>query len=276
MAAVKHINFEPYLRQDYRNLQWCPGCGDGAILQAFLRAVHELGISQDDMAVVSGIGCSGRISGYIDFNTMHTTHGRPVTFATGIKLARPDKHVVVFGGDGDQTAIGGNHFIHACRRNIDMTIVVINNNVYGMTGGQYSPTTPDQFKTQTTPYGNVDNTFDVVELAMGAGASYVARETVLKPVALTRFFKKALEHKGVSVVEVISNCHINLGRRNRMKSPHAVLSWIKENTMTLRQAEQKSEEERQGKVLVGEFREIERPEFTEQYYKLVKQLKEKK
>jgi len=181
--------------------------------------------------------------------------------------------VVVFGGDGDQTAIGGNHFIHACRRNIDMTICLINNNVYGMTGGQYSPTTPDDFKTQTTPYGNVDNTFDVVKLAVGAGASYVARETVLKPVALTRFFKKALQHKGLSVVEVLSNCHINLGRRNRMKSPHAVLSWIKENTVTLAQAKKMEEAEIAGKVLLGEFVEENRPEFTDSYYKLVERLK---
>ncbi len=273
MAAVKNINFEQYLRQDYRGLQWCPGCGDGAILQAFLRAVHELGISQDDMAVVSGIGCSGRISGYIDFNTMHTTHGRAISFATGIKLARPDKHVVVFGGDGDQTAIGGNHFIHACRRNIDLTICVINNNVYGMTGGQYSPTTPGDMKTQTTPYGNYDNQFDVVDLAIGAGATYVARESVWKPVALARFFKKGLQHKGVSVIEVISNCHINLGRRNRMKSPHAVLDWIKERTITLAKAKTMSEEELADKVLVGEFVEKDKPEFTEQYYKLVESLK---
>ncbi|NOY21966.1 MAG: 2-oxoacid:ferredoxin oxidoreductase subunit beta [Acidobacteria bacterium] len=273
MAAVKHINFEQYLRQDYRGLQWCPGCGDGAILQAFLRAVHELGISQDDMAVVSGIGCSGRISGYIDFNTMHTTHGRAISFATGIKLARPDKHVVVFGGDGDQTAIGGNHFIHACRRNIDLTICVINNNVYGMTGGQYSPTTPREMKTQTTPYGNYDNQFDVVNLAIGAGATYVARESVWKPVALARFFKKGLRHKGVSVIEVVSNCHINLGRRNKMKSPHAVLDWIKGRTVSLAKAKNMNEEELIGKVLVGEFVEKDKPEFTEQYYNLVKSLK---
>lgn len=273
MAPAKYINFEPYLRQDYRGLQWCPGCGDGSILQAFLRAVHELGISQDDMAVVSGIGCSGRISGYIDFNTMHTTHGRAVSFATGIKLARPDKYVVVFGGDGDQTAIGGNHFIHACRRNIDLTICVINNNVYGMTGGQYSPTTPRDMKTQTTPYGNYDNQFDITNLAIGAGATYVARESVLKPIALTKFFKKGLQHKGVSVIEAVSNCHINLGRRNKMKSPHAVLDWIKGKTVSLAKAKNMSEEELVGKILVGEFVEKDKPEFTEQYYKLVESLK---
>ncbi len=268
-----YINFEYYLRQDYRNLQWCPGCGDGAILQAFFRAVHELNISKDDMAVVSGIGCSGRISGYIDFNTMHTTHGRPVAFATGIKLAAPDKYVVVFGGDGDQTAIGGNHFIHACRRNIDLTIIVINNNVYGMTGGQYSPTTPTGFKTQTTPYGNYDSQFDIVNLAIGAGATYVARESVLKPVILTKYIKKALQHKGCSVVEVVSNCHINLGRRNKMKSPHAVLDWIKEHTVPLSRAKKMSEEELAGKVVTGEFVEIEKPEFTDSYYKLCESLK---
>jgi len=274
--AGPYINYEQYLRQDYRNLQWCPGCGDGEILQSFFRAVHELGISQNDMAIVSGIGCSGRISGYVDFNTMHTTHGRPVTFATGIKLARPDKYVVVFGGDGDQTAIGGNHFIHACRRNIDITIIVINNNVYGMTGGQYSPTTPQDFKTQTTPYGNYDNQFDIVNLAIGAGATYVARESVLKPLMVTKYIKKALEHKGASVVEVISNCHINLGRRNKMKSPHAALEWIKNSMVSKKKAESMSAEELQGKVVVGEFvHDTQKPEYTSQYYNLVKRLQDK-
>lgn len=274
--AGPYINYEQYLRQDYRNLQWCPGCGDGQILQSFFRAVHELGISQDDMAIVSGIGCSGRISGYADFNTMHTTHGRAVAFATGVKLASPDKHVVVFGGDGDQTAIGGNHFIHACRRNINMTLVVINNNVYGMTGGQYSPTTPGDFKTQTTPYGNYDNQFDIVKLAMGAGATYVARESVLKPLIVTKYLKKAIEHNGCSVVEVVSNCHINLGRRNKMKSPHATLDWIKDRLVTIKKAETMTDEELQGKVITGEFiNDTVKPEFTDQYYNLVEQLQNK-
>ena len=156
---------------------WCPGCGNGIILGSIAKAIDKLGLDQDTTSIVSGIGCSSRSSGYLDFNTVHTAHGRALTFATGIKLAKPDLNVIVCTGDGDATAIGGNHFIHAARRNIDLTVILFNNNIYGMTGGQYSPMTPPNSKATTAPYGTIEPAFDIVGLAKGAGATFVARTT---------------------------------------------------------------------------------------------------
>lgn len=192
----------------------CPGCGHGIALRAFLWAVHELGIGLDDLAVVSGIGCSGRLSAYVDANTFHVTHGRPVAFASGLKLARPDLTVVVITGDGDCLAIGGNHFLHACRRNLDLTCIMLNNEIYGMTGGQGSPTTSDQRFTTTTPFGNHEPTFDACQVAMAAGAGFVGREITLQTPSLKNLIKDALVHPGFSFVEVLSDCTEIFGRKN--------------------------------------------------------------
>jgi len=237
------FNYDQYLRLEKMPTLWCWGCGDGVILKSFIRAVDKLGISQDDMCVVSGIGCSGRFSSYVDFNTVHTTHGRTVAYATGIKLANPDKHVVCVAGDGDALAIGGNHTIHACRRNIDITFIVINNFIYGLTNSQTSPTTPQGMWTVTQKAGNIDPTFDGCELAIASGASFVGRETVNAPKKMEKLIIQAIEHKGFSFVELNSNCHINLGRKNKMASAMANLDWIDDITVSKKKYDAMTEEE---------------------------------
>lgn len=207
------FNYDEYLRTDKMPTLWCWGCGDGVILKALIRAIDKLGWNMDDVCVVSGIGCSGRFSSYINCNTVHTTHGRTLPYATGIKMVNPDKKVIVVGGDGDGLAIGGNHTIHAARRNIDLTYILINNFIYGLTNSQTSPTTPKGMWTATMERGNIDPTFDACKLVEAAGASFVARETMIDPKKLEKSLVKALEHKGFSFVEVFSNCHVNLGRK---------------------------------------------------------------
>lgn len=237
------FNYDKYLRLEKMPTLWCWGCGDGVILKAFVRAVDKLGINQDDICVVSGIGCSGRFSSYVDFNTVHTTHGRTVAFATGIKLMHPDKYVVCVAGDGDALAIGGNHTIHGARRNIDMTLIIINNFIYGLTNSQTSPTTPQGMWTVTQKVGNIDPTFDACELGIAAGASFVARETMLDPKKLEKIFVKAMEHRGFSFLDILSNCHINLGRKNKMISAMDNLNWIDSITMPKKKYDALSPEE---------------------------------
>jgi len=226
-AAKPADKFEirDYLRLDLFPHFLCPGCGHGIALRALLWAIHELDIEKDQLAVVSGIGCSGRLSAYIDAHTFHTTHGRPIAFATGLKLARPDLHVIVITGDGDCLAIGGNHLIHAARRNLDLTVMMLNNEVYGMTGGQVSPTTSLGRFTTTTPLGNQEPGFDACALAKGAGATFVGREVTLQTTALKNLLREGIAHKGFSFVEVISDCTEIYGRKNDLgSSPEMVLS----------------------------------------------------
>lgn len=220
----------PFEINDYIRLEQmphflCPGCGHGIALRALLWAVHELGIEKDKLAIVSGIGCSGRLSAYIDANTFHTTHGRPLAYATGLALARPDLHVIVITGDGDSLAIGGNHLIHACRRNLNLTCMMLNNEIYGMTGGQVSPTTSSNRYTTTTPAGNTEPVFDACALASAAGASFVGREVTMQVTGLKNLMRKAIEHDGFSFVEVISDCTEIYGRKNDLgMSPEMMLS----------------------------------------------------
>jgi len=210
------FNIRDYLRLDLFPHFLCPGCGHGIATRAFLWAVHENGIEKDQLAIVSGIGCSGRMGAYIDASTFHVTHGRPLAFATGLALARPDLKVVVITGDGDALAIGGNHLIHACRRNLDMTCLLLNNEVYGMTGGQVSPTTSESRFTTTTPEGNIEPVFDSCELAKAAGAGFVGREVTLQVPGLKNLIKEALDHPGFSFVEIISDCTEIYGRKNEL------------------------------------------------------------
>ena len=207
-----------YLRRDLMPHFLCPGCGHGIALRALLWAVHELGIDKDNLAIVSGIGCAGRTGAYIDANTFHTTHGRPLSFATGLKLARPDLEVVVITGDGDCLAIGGNHLIHAARRNLDITCLMLNNEVYGMTGGQVSPTTSEDRYTTTTPLGNNEAVFDACKLATGAGATFVGREVTVQTPSLKNLIRDGIAHDGFSFIEVISDCTEIYGRKNDLGS----------------------------------------------------------
>jgi len=231
-------------------------------------AFAELELDPNEIIVVSGIGCSGRMPTYFNTNTLHTTHGRALTFATGIKLARPEKTVVVISGDGDALAIGGNHLIHAARRNIGIKMILINNGIYGMTGGQVSPLTPQSFITETTPYGNIEPKFLASELLIAAKASFVARETIMRLLPLKQVIKKSFQHSGFSVVEVISNCHINLGRRNKMKDPITMNKWIASRSVSKAEFEKLPPEERNHKYPVGIlWEEKDRLEYSELYYK---------
>src|SRR5512139_1497850 len=204
---------------------WCSGCGIGVVMGALIRAIDRLALDKNDVAVVSGIGCTGRMPVYLDFNTMHTTHGRALAFATGLKLAQPRLNVIVVMGDGDALAIGGNHFIHAARRNIDLTAIVVNNSIYGMTGGQYSPTTPRGSRATTTVYSNIEQDFRISELAVTAGAVFVGRGTVYHAKLLDSLIEKALLKKGFSVVEVIAHCHTQYGRQNRLGTAVEMMEW---------------------------------------------------
>ena len=213
-----------YLRAEMMPHFLCPGCGHGIALRALLWAIHDLGIDKDKLAVVSGIGCAGRLSAYIDANTFHVTHGRPLAYATGLALARPDLHVVVITGDGDCLAIGGNHLIHACRRNLKLTCLMLNNEVYGMTGGQVSPTTSESMLTTTTPLGNQEPHFDACALAMAAGAGFVGREVTHHVPKLKELIRTGLEHPGFAFIEVLSDCTEIFGRKNELgSSPEMVM-----------------------------------------------------
>jgi 2-oxoglutarate ferredoxin oxidoreductase subunit beta len=265
------FNYDKYLRTNKMPTLWCWGCGDGVILKSFIRAVAKIGWEKDDVCVVSGIGCSGRFSSYIDFNTVHTTHGRTIAFATGIKLANPDKHVVCVAGDGDGLAIGGNHTIHGCRRNIDITMILINNFIYGLTNSQTSPTTPQGMWTVSQKAGNIDPTFDACKLAIAAGASFVARETVNSPKKLEKILIQAMEHKGFSFVDVQSNCHINLGRKNKMQSAMATLDWINSNTVSKKKYDSLPPEEQKNLFPTGVLKQdTEVSEYCDMYEEIKK------
>ena len=257
-----------YLRESKLPHLLCPGCGHGAVIGAMVRATHELGLDKNQTVVVSGIGCAGRSSSYMDFNTFHTTHGRAIAFATGVKLANPSLNVFVFMGDGDGAAIGGNHLIHAARRNIDLTAVIANNSIYGMTGGQYSPTTPEGFFASTSPYGNVEPPLDIAETVASAGASYVARWSVFHIKQVIKSIKEGFETKGFSLIEVISQCPTYFGRRNRLGSPSRMILWQKENSVPVTRAREMSENELKGKFVVGVIARREREELTQKIYSL--------
>jgi 2-oxoglutarate ferredoxin oxidoreductase subunit beta len=262
------FDYSPWLRADMMPHIWCPGCGVGIIVKSLIRAMDECGWQQDATAMVSGIGCTSRAPGYVDMNTLHTTHGRALTFATGVKLVAPEKNVVVISGDGDAAAIGGNHLIHTCRRNIDMTLVIVNNGIYGMTGGQFSPTTPSDSRAATAPYGNIDPAFDLCELCIAAGATYVARAHVGNAVFMEKLIKNGLKHKGFSVIEVMANCHTQWGRRNKFPDPAELIESITSNAVTVAQWEKLSPEEREGKFTIGLLHKVDKPEYCESYRNL--------
>ncbi len=249
------------LRTDRLPHIWCPGCGIGTAVVAFAEAVKEAGIDLDQLSVVSGIGCSGRVAGYLNCDSFHTTHGRAIPFAIGLHLANPDLKVVVFSGDGDLTAIGGNHLIHAARRNVDITVICVNNFVYGMTGGQGGPTTQLGARTSTTPYGNADEPFNLAKLVTGAGATYVSRWTILDLGRLRRSMVEALTHRGFGFVEVVSPCPVYYGRRNRLGEAVDELRYYRESISMVQSApvEEVDIGELGGEIKVGRFVDDSRP-----------------
>lgn len=245
---------------------WCPGCGHGIILNSLLRAVDELGLDKNNIVMTSGIGCSARISGYVDFHSLHTLHGRALAFATGVKLSKPELKLIVPMGDGDALAIGGNHFIHAARRNIDITAIVMNNRIYGMTGGQYSPLSGIGKRATTAPYTTIDNEFDVVKLSIAAGASFVARGTAYHVLESIDILKKAIMHKGFSVVEILSQCPTHYGRKNREGDAIQMLELQKKRTAKIGS---KALENDYTLIPRGIFVDIDAPEYCEEYDKIV-------
>ena len=258
-------NIFNYLRTNKLPHIWCPGCAHGIITASILRGIDKLKLDKNKISVISGIGCSGRTPGYLDMNTLHTTHGRSLTFATGVKFANPDLTVIDVMGDGDALAIGGNHFIHACRRNIDITAIVFNNNIYGMTGGQYSPTTPVSAYASTAPFGNVEPPFDIVKLATGAGATFVARGDAFHIALMDKIIEQAISHKGFSVVEIMATCPTQFGRRNKMKEPYQMLDYVANMAVSIKKWNEMNEDEKKGKFPVGVFVDENRSEYCESY-----------
>lgn len=255
-----------YIRERFFPHIWCSGCGHGIVMGSMIRAIHNLGMKKNDVVVVSGIGCSARVCGYLDFHTLHTLHGRALAFATGVKLSRPELTLIVPMGDGDALAIGGNHLIHAARRNIDVTAIIMNNNIYGMTGGQYSPTTGYGDFATTAPYGNIEPSFDVVKLALGAGASFVARTTTYHVTEMIKILQKAITHKGFSIVEVLSQCPTYYGRKNKLSSASDMLNYYKKNTTPIGS---KMKNKQPNLIERGIFIQIEKPEFCTEYDKIM-------
>ncbi len=260
-------NYEKYFRQNRLPHLWCPGCGNGIAMKAIVQAIDgKDGWTQDNTIIVSGIGCSSRASGYMDFDTLHTAHGRAIPFATGIKLARPELNVIVITGDGDCTAIGGGHFIHGCRRNIDLTVVLFNNNIYGMTGGQASPMTPLGKKATTAPYGSIDRPFDACKLAEAAGATYVARSTAFHVQHLVKMIRDGLDNKGFSFIEALVQCPTAYGRRNKLGEPAKMMAWMRDNAVMKSAWDKLSDEKKsEGKFPIGLFYKAEAIDYDTAY-----------
>lgn len=257
-----------YLREDRLPHIWCSGCGIGTSVNCFARAVDAANIPLDRVAIVSGIGCTGRVAGYLRLDSFHTTHGRAIPFATGLKLANPSLKVVVYSGDGDIAAIGGNHLIHAARRNVDITVICVNNFIYGMTGGQVGPTTPVHAIATTTPYGNLEEPFNLCYLADSAGAVYVARWTTYHVRQLRRSITRALQTNGFSFVEVLSPCPTLYGRRNRVGDGLTMQRMFKERAQVrsgVPTRETSFDIGGSGPIPVGDFVDRERPTFLERY-----------
>ena len=257
-----------YMRPEHLPHIWCPGCGNGIIMRDVAQAIENLGLSRNNTVIVS--------AGYMDFSTIHTTHGRAIAFATGIKLANPELEVIVIAGDGDIAAIGGNHLIHAARRNIGLTVIVMNNNIYGMTGGQYSPTTPTGEFGTTAPYGNMDRSFDIAGLAYGAGASYAARGSAYHAQQTINLIQEGIRNKGFSIIDVASVCPTYYGRKNKKGDAVEMMKWQKENAVTVEQAAKMTPEELHGKLVIGLLHHAQYPEFTYQYNELIKRLAEER
>lgn len=269
-----------YLRQEMFPTIFCDGCGLGNVLNYTLWALDSLGLDLDRTVFVSGIGCSSRLSGYINADGMHTTHGRALAFASGIKAANPELTVIIFTGDGDGAGIGGNHLLHAIRRNMDLTVILVNNFTYGMTGGQAAPTTPDGSFSTTTPYGNIEHPLDICELARALGAPYVARWPVNLPAQPINSIAQAISKRGFALIEMLVPCPTAYGRRNGLKELERIWQWYREQTVLVDEWEWIEQfgapEERaalNGKLKIGVFQDLERETFEDRWARLVARVK---
>ena len=264
MDLLRENPVKQFLRTERMPSIWCPGCGIGTSVNCFVRALMDSGLDPSGVAVVSGIGCTGRVAGYLNLDSFHTTHGRALPFATGLKLANPELNVVVYSGDGDLTAIGGNHFIHAARRNMDLLCICVNNLTYGMTGGQVTPTTPTPAIASTTPYGAFEPTFNLPHLAASSGASFVARWTVFHVRQLTRTIEEALRKKGFRFIEIISPCPTLFLRRNRLGDSVDEMRFYRDNSEIRNLCDTRETEiAYRGKIVVGKFVDKVRPTWRE-------------
>ena len=273
-AMMEHP-FLKYLRSAMIPHIWCPGCGNGIVLNCFVHALDELQMDLDKLVVVSGIGCIGRTAGYTNTDSFHTTHGRALAFASGVKLANPELQVVVVSGDGDLFAIGGNHFIHAARRNMGIKVICVNNFNYGMTGGQQGPTTPLEAFTTTSPYGNIEHPFNLVHLAAASGAVYVARWTTLHVRRLTQSIKKVLQKEGFCFIEVVSPCPEIFGRYNKMRSGLEMMEWFKKASSVESFSDPAKAEITLDRIVVGEFVDVEKLSYEKLLHEKISQINEK-
>lgn len=260
-----------YIIEENLPFMWCEGCGNGIILKSIAKAMADLDLDPKNVVVVTGIGCWGKADDYLKTNSLHVTHGRALAAATGVKAANPNLKVFALMGDGDGVTIGGNHFIHAARRNMDITAIISNNFNYGMTGGQYSGTTPGNSVTSTSRYGSIEPPFDICVLAKAAGAPYVARATVYHVNLLEKYIKTAITKKGFSVVDVINICPTYYGRLNKMKSAVEMMEWLRDNSTT----KQDEGNLYDNKFAIGEFINIEKPDFSTKYAEIQKIAKDK-
>lgn len=251
---------------------WCPGCGNGIVLHSVLTALEELEYEKNDVIFVSGIGCSSRSSTYTVFDNIHTLHGRAIPIATAIKLTRPDKKVIVMTGDGDSLAIGGNHIIHAARRNMDLTVIIFNNSIYGMTGGQFSPLTPTGKRATTSQFGNIEDQFDSMKLLQGAGATYLARIGTYYYPQMTKYIKTAIRHEGFAVVEAVTQCPVYFGRLNKLSTPSDMIMWQKENLVFKDKVTQSTDPLEPGKMLIGEFVNETKPSYLQKRNALLERI----
>lgn len=265
---MEHPNLK-YIRGKRLPHMFCQGCGCGQTMDALLFAIDELKLDTAKMVAIGGVGCSSRIPAYLDMYAIHGIHGRTLAYATGIKMAKPELKVVVLTGDGDCGSIGGNHLIHAARRNLDVTVIMMNNGVYAMTGGQVAPTTATGIYTTTTPRGNLENAFDLCKLVETAGGTYVARWTTAHPAALIRAIKQALTHRGFSFIEVVSQCPTIYGRHSLgIADPIENIQYLRKNSITRDQAAKMSKDDLTGKIVVGKFVDVQLPTLEDLYQKM--------
>ncbi|TET81287.1 2-oxoacid:ferredoxin oxidoreductase subunit beta [candidate division TA06 bacterium] len=256
-------NILNYIREEIFPTAFCPGCGCGTVLNCFVHMLDRAGIDKRDLILVTGIGCSSWIpSPYLEADTLHTTHGRPIAFATGVKVMKPDKYVVVIAGDGDLAGIGGNHLMHAARRNVGLKVFLVNNYIYGMTGGQVAPTTPTGVPTTTTPYGNPEPPMNIAEIVTAAGADYVARWTTYHVRKLMHSMEQAMKKKGFSLIEIMSQCPVSYGKRVKLKKGSDMLRYFRDNSVPIQKTGDLTEEELSGKIVIGKLVDRERTEFT--------------
>jgi 2-oxoglutarate ferredoxin oxidoreductase subunit beta len=271
MANIPQRVIHDYLRHDKKFPHvWCAGCSNGIVLGSIIRGIASMQIDRDDIVMVSGIGCSSRMPVYVDFNTLHTLHGRSIAYATGVKLHKPHLKVIVITGDGDCTAIGGNHLIHAARRNIDLSVILINNNIYGMTGGQCSPTTPHDAIATTAPYGNIEPDFNICELALGAGATHVARTTAFHTQEVQKMVVEAIEHPGFSLIEVVSACPVIFGRLNKKGGPAQMMKDMRDGSIPLTAVDKLPLKRWKARSSAAPFAKDVKPEFCAAYGELQK------